>query len=555
VFNRSPRRRRAPRTCLSIQQLEPRHALAALLDLHGNLTVNGTAGDDHIHLDASTTAGSLSVILNRAPDPIRQQVLRPDGSIGIRRVGSVAADSIRSIRINGLDGHDRLVAIAAPIRVTLDGGGGNDFLVGSPFNDVIFTGDGDFNTARGEDGHDTIYGGRGVDTLDGGRGNDILAGGFGADWLVGGDDHDTLHGGDGGDTLSGGAGNDKLYGGNHDDTLFGDDGDDMLSGGNARDTLSGGNGADTLLGGNHDDTLSGGDGDDILAGQRGNDVLHGEGGHDQLGMVLTPAGWADEPGNDRLYGGSGNDALRGGTGNDGLFGGTGLNQVVDWQGADRVLTLTRAGARDEVFFRGPEDAAVPFHDTAGDATYRAGFWSEADVIRVDTALHNLHQHVGNTRLLKLADGNDLPGFYATGVAYVDTGIGGWNGGGAITLVNPPVHHDLSLFNLVYHEIAHNWDEATENDRIAGFQALSGWVNRTTSPGSDFARHRDEGTWWFRTAASFADEYGKVNPFEDYATSFEKYFMERYHVGAGGWTDARVPEKFANLGRLFADLRA
>jgi hypothetical protein len=47
----------------------------------------------------------------------------------------------------------------------------------------------------------------------------------------------------------------------------------------------------------------------------------------------------------------------------------------------------------------------------------------------------------------------------------------------------------------------------------------------------------------------------TNPFEDYATTFEKSFMEQYHGGPGSWGATAAPEKFANLGLLFGDVRA
>ncbi|QID17096.1 retention module-containing protein [Nitrogeniibacter mangrovi] len=63
-----------------------------------------------------------------------------------------------------------------PEGVTLDGGGGNDILVGTDLVDTL----------NGGDGNDTLYGGGGNDTLNGGDGNDLLVGGAGNDTLTGG---------------------------------------------------------------------------------------------------------------------------------------------------------------------------------------------------------------------------------------------------------------------------------------------------------------------------------------------------------------------------------
>jgi serralysin len=86
----------------------------------------------------------------------------------------------------------------------------------------------------------------GNDTLDGGNGNDAILG------LAG---NDTLNGGNGNEVLDGGGGIDTLIGGNGDDMLFGSFG---------IDTLIGGNGADSLDGGAGDDRLTGGKGPDLF---------------------------------------------------------------------------------------------------------------------------------------------------------------------------------------------------------------------------------------------------------------------------------------------------
>jgi Ca2+-binding RTX toxin-like protein len=74
--------------------------------------------------------------------------------------------------------------------------------------------------------------------VDGGSGNDTIIGTNFADDLRGGAGHDQLYGGDGEDMLIGGAGNDQLHGG---------DGDDVLVGGTGNDQLYGGAGADTFV--------------------------------------------------------------------------------------------------------------------------------------------------------------------------------------------------------------------------------------------------------------------------------------------------------------------
>lgn len=87
---------------------------------------------------------------------------------------------------------------------------GNDYIVGTPENDVIDGGAGS-DTLLGLGGDDTLIGGTENDSLYGYSGNDLLNGGAGRDYLRG----------DGGnDTLDGGPGNDWLYGRSGDDTYL-----------------------------------------------------------------------------------------------------------------------------------------------------------------------------------------------------------------------------------------------------------------------------------------------------------------------------------------------
>ena len=150
-----------------------------------------------------------------------------------------------SVLLTGTDGPDHLVAEACTL--TVDGGAGNDRLVGA--NEPDFFDESDCTgvqfTLRGGSGADRISasapgaqlvdGGSGADVLTGGasRGNE-MRGGLGDDRLLGGDDPfqpDTLRGGPGADYLDGERGDDALFGDAGDDELYGDVGDDTADGG------------------------------------------------------------------------------------------------------------------------------------------------------------------------------------------------------------------------------------------------------------------------------------------------------------------------------------
>lgn len=101
-------------------------------------------------------------------------------------------------------------------------------------------------------GDDLLDGGAGQDELVGNGGNDTLRGGGGIDSLFGLEGDDLLFGDAGNDTLDGGLGDDVLLGGNNSDLFQGADGADVLIGGLGQDTLRGQGGGDLLIGGTTD---------------------------------------------------------------------------------------------------------------------------------------------------------------------------------------------------------------------------------------------------------------------------------------------------------------
>lgn len=168
------------------------------------LSIDGGAGADTLRLSQSS-AGPVSI----------------DLATGV--IGAGDAPSFSGIEIFELDGS-----------WSVTGTGSNDVV---KIEALAF--------AQGLGGDDTIFGGRSLstgflppdDSLDGGEGNDWLIGRLGNDTLVGGNGDDVMWGTEGRDLLLAGAGNDNM---------FGEDGIDTLNGGGGSDSFSGGANGDVF---------------------------------------------------------------------------------------------------------------------------------------------------------------------------------------------------------------------------------------------------------------------------------------------------------------------
>src|SRR5215813_9535413 len=132
-----------------------------------SVTVNATKGDDHVEVQGQN--GSLTVV-------------------GLPELVTISAsEATDALVVAGGAGNDTLSAVTLPAQntmLTLDGGAGNDVLLGSR-------------------GNDRLLGGDGKDFVDGNQGNDVAL-------LGAGDDVFQWDPGDGSDTVEGQAGTDTL---------------------------------------------------------------------------------------------------------------------------------------------------------------------------------------------------------------------------------------------------------------------------------------------------------------------------------------------------------
>jgi Ca2+-binding RTX toxin-like protein len=202
--------------------------------------------------------------------------------------------------LNGGDGNDKVLGLAGNDVVV--GGNGSDHLYGNSGDDTV-SGGNDNDDARGGKNNDVVSGGQGDDTVYGNTGHDVLAGDEGNDSIIGGMGGDTLADGDGSDKADGGTGNDVIYAGEGNDLYVGGEGRDTLNfslagasvhadldaniaTGAGTDTLdgienlTGSAWGDVLVGDKEVNVIRGGLGHDFIMGKRGSDVLSGGGGSD-----------------------------------------------------------------------------------------------------------------------------------------------------------------------------------------------------------------------------------------------------------------------------------
>jgi Ca2+-binding RTX toxin-like protein len=132
------------------------------------VTVNGTAGDDQIRVVSS----GASVVVNGLPAQVTISDAEPGNDTLVMNGGA------------GNDNIDASVLQAGLINLTIDGGAGDDTIIGSQGDETISS----------DDGNDTVIGG---------RGNDFAS-------LGAGDDTFIWNAGDGSDTVEGQAGFDTL---------------------------------------------------------------------------------------------------------------------------------------------------------------------------------------------------------------------------------------------------------------------------------------------------------------------------------------------------------
>jgi Ca2+-binding RTX toxin-like protein len=418
-----------------------------ILGLGGSDRLFGKAGDDRLFGDKQTTLEKAM-----ADGDAKGKANRGDWLDGGQGDDLLIGTASRDVLLGGND------------RDTLIGGAGDDVLSGDETTGALEQGwavkRADVPIARGVTSHRAVYSKASInsapeggdDVLYGQGGKDIINGGWGEDLLDGGADDDFLKGDQGDDTLTGGSGDDVILGDNLDwggGLPSRHHGNDVLDGGSGDDSLGGNGGSDALYGGPGNDILQGDDGvldgvegdaahffgDDLLDGGSGDDTLWGGGGDDLLlGGEGNDDLIGDSPehpvryhGNDFLDGGAGDDTLRGMGGADTLAGGSGA----DFLDGD-VSDLKPGGSNNDVLQGGE-----------GNDTLQGGFGADTldggagdDILAGDyensaEAEQNadyLHGGSGNDTLLGGGGNDTLLGGEGTDYLRGDSGDNVFDGG-------------------------------------------------------------------------------------------------------------------------------
>ncbi len=251
---------------------------------HGNDFIDGGDGDDTIEGGFDT----FSDYENDDPFPVPGYASDPDPDDNKDTVLGGAGNDLISTgddadSIEGGTGNDTIDGGIDDDFI--DGGDGDDSIIGGHGSDEIYGGEGnDFINA----GDSTLAWGQAPDDIDPQPEN-------GRDYVDGGAGNDTILGEDDDDTLVGGAGDDVIDGGIDEDLILGGAGNDYLDGGDQEDTLVGGAGNDTLIGGDGADDMAGGDDRDTFIGGNIGDVVDGnEGGDDYDTLDLTGVATPDQ---------------------------------------------------------------------------------------------------------------------------------------------------------------------------------------------------------------------------------------------------------------------
>lgn len=313
-------------------------------------TIDGGAGTDILYIDNSTDTANIKVTYTT---PTNGSIVKGSNNgttfKNIEKIDFRAGAGNDNINISATTGSNSFDPGGGFFGIIIvDGGAGNDTIVGSlTANQVLW----------GGDGNDNLTGGNADDKLDGGAGNDIINGGGGDDWIVAGSGADTIDGGTGNNylvidnstdtaniniayttltngTIVGGANNGTTFKNIQSVDFKTGSGNDKINisavttGLNSGVFVDAGAGNNTIVGSlTASNTLTVGDGNNHITGGNSFDRIAAGGGNNIINGLA---------GNDYVVSGSGDDIINGGDGNDNLIPGYGADTIDGGAGKDNL---------------------------------------------------------------------------------------------------------------------------------------------------------------------------------------------------------------------------
>ena len=280
----------------------------------------GGGGDDHIVL-APLAIDALVAVYGGAGEDVCAAY-------------PIGTEQVKFLAYGGA-GPDVLIGFDNLALDRLFGGTGDDYVLGGP----LFDGNGNENPDHELFGPSLIDGGPGQDRLVGERASDTISGGDGDDGgatplmyfgklrlpgLFGLAGNDVLDGGNGNDFVDGGAGGDTLIGGFGNDTILVDAVGDVV-------IEHAGGGSDTVQASASFALTAAADVEFLVASDAASTATLNLSGSSSANAITGNAGknvLAGLLGNDALFGLAGDDALEGGLGKDTLTGGAGKDAFV-----------------------------------------------------------------------------------------------------------------------------------------------------------------------------------------------------------------------------------
>ena len=153
-----------------MEPVEPRRMMSATSMIAGNaLIVYGTEGDDMIVVASETKMTHVRSGLRY------DKIITVDDGSTIREF---SATGISSLTVKALGGHDLISCSDAKVPALIDGGSGPDFILGTDFADLIYTGADSVSDWVIANGGDDVIIDEGVtwknDAYDGGAGYDTI---------------------------------------------------------------------------------------------------------------------------------------------------------------------------------------------------------------------------------------------------------------------------------------------------------------------------------------------------------------------------------------------